>query len=121
MNSITYCIGAFLGLLIIAGPVPAQQATEIYIPIGQSPGLSSEATVIGTIASLNESTGRITIAANGRSIVVTIGERTLYYLDSSHVKRRNYPGNIEHCEIGRRIEAHIDDSGYVEWIKIAVP
>lgn len=121
MNRKSLHIGAIVGLLIIADPVPGQQATEIYIPIGQSPGLSSEAAVIGTIASIDESSGRITIATDGRSVVVTIGDRTLYYLDSSHVERRNYPGNIEHCEIGRRVEARIDDNGYVEWIKIEVP
>ncbi len=40
---------ATLAVLLLAGTAHAQQATEIYIPIGKSPGLSGKTTVIGTI------------------------------------------------------------------------
>ena len=116
MNMLTRIVLA--GGLLFASAAFPQQATEQYIPIGQSPGLSPDETVIGTITAVDEDRHRVTIRSDRGPVAVTMTEKTRYYLDSSHVGTRNYRGSYEDCEVGRRVEARTDAEGNVEWIKI---
>ena len=99
----------------------AQQATEIFIPIGKSPGISGTDSVIGSISSVNYNEYRMTVAADGETMTVTMTSSTRYYVDRHKYKQRNTTGNFEDCEPGRRIEVLIDNDGNAVWIKIAAP
>lgn len=104
--------------LLFAYAASAQQATEQYIPIGQSPGLSDE-TVIGTITEVDADQHRVTVESDRGRVTVTLTKNTRYYLDSSHIGARNYSGDYEDCEVGRRVEVSADADGNARWIKIA--
>ncbi len=106
-------------------PAYAQRATELYTPIGQSPGVSGEFTVIGTIESVDEagSSFRITGPTEPASAIVT--ERTRIYLDKSNRRETNRYGHLGDLKEGRRVEILYEDReaighGPAEWIKIEV-
>jgi hypothetical protein len=61
--------GLLLGLVMISVAY-GQKATEIYIPIGKSPGLSGKYSVIGEIASFNEDSKTLTIRHDGQAACV---------------------------------------------------
>ena len=103
--------------LMLASAVLAQQATEQYIPIGESPGLSDD-TVTGTISTVYDDDHRMTIRSDAGPVTVRITEKTRFYLDSSREQRRNYAGTFEDCEVGRRVEIDVDDDGIAAWVKI---
>lgn len=100
----------------------AQLATEVYIPIGKSPGISGEKSVIGTITGIDyeNEQNRMTVAVDGAPRAVTMTPATRYYLDRSGERRRSVTGSVEDCREGQRVEAYVDDDGNAIWIKIVV-
>ena len=107
--------------LLFATNTYGQQTTEVYIPIGKSPGVSATKSIIGTISATDYDAHQTTITANGVSTTVTMTDKTLYYLDRNQVKQTNSMGSFNDCEEGRRVEVKTDTDGNVEWIKIAMP
>lgn len=120
MKSLVRSTALIVGILFAGGTL-AQQATEVYIPIGKSPGVSASQSIIGTITATDYEAYQVTITANGVDTTVTMTERTIYYLDRNHVKQTNGIGSFDDCEIRRRVEARVTADGKVEWIKIATP
>lgn len=100
----------------------AQQATEQYIPIGQSPGVSGTYSYVGRIIATDRDTHMISI--DGRSGVrrVLVTERTRIWFDRSKSNSENTVANYDDCEVGARVEVmHIpDDETTATWIKIEV-
>ncbi len=109
---------ALLGALLLGAPQAlAQKATEQFIPIGQSPGLSGKMTEIGTIAAVDRTTRTITL--DGRIIAVTA--RTRIWLDRSKLKQPSAPVEFADLAVGRRIEVSYQDEtrkDTARWIKI---
>jgi hypothetical protein len=118
MRALLQRISIVAGILFATSSA-GQQATEVYIPIGKSPGVSNVQSVIGTISATDHDAYHATIMVNGVARTVTMTEKTIYYLDRNEAKKQNSLGSFEDCEIGRRVEAKLDDDGYVVWIKIA--
>jgi hypothetical protein len=119
--------GLVVGLVLWFGIPQAhgQQTTEIYIPIGQSPGLSGKVTIIGTIGTVNPQTRMIagTDPAGAWSAEVT--ERTKIWLDKSTMRQTNKTGSFADLRTGQRVEVKWVDSqrqgsGPADWIKIQV-
>jgi len=117
-----------IALILAAAPAPAmaQQATEIYIPIGRSPGLSGTKTVIGRIDAIDAQTMTLTVrGADGRAWAM-LEETSKIYLDRSTLARPCRYGFAEDCQIGRLCEVKWRrnnpggraEPGEVEWIKI---
>ena len=103
-----------------------QQATEMFIPIGQSPGISKTATVIGTIESVDAEKRTIVVKSDGGSAAATITEKTRIFLDRSRRKEPNRDGAFEDLEEGARVEVLYQGrtraaSGPAEWVKVEVP
>ena len=103
-----------------------QQATEMFIPIGQSPGISKTATVIGTIESVDAEKRTIVVKSDGGSAAATITEKTRIFLDRSRRKEPNRYGAFEDLEEGARVEVLYESrtraaSGPAEWVKVEVP
>lgn len=97
----------------------AQKATEVFIPIGQSPGLSDKYTYTGNVESINKQNR--TIRADGREIEVTPG--TKIWLDRTALKASNSTGSFADLESGRQVEIKYVDANrkqIAEWIKIKV-
>jgi len=103
--------------------VSGQQATEMFIPIGQSPGLSDKETVIGTIESVDPGTRIITVSTPSGVETVAITDRTMIWLDRSEQKQPNQNGIIGNLQKGRKSETKIrkgEPKAVAEWVKVQV-
>jgi len=100
-----------------------QQATEMFIPIGQSPGLSTEGTVIGTLESMDREKRTMTIAHPTGAQTVGFTDRTMIWLDRSQQKQPNQNGTANDLQQGRRVEVKVlkgEPKPVAEWIKVQV-
>lgn len=114
---------ALAGLLFGAPWAHSQLMTEIYIPIGQSPGLSGTQTLIGEIVDRDGRARTVTIKAESGVRTVLVTEKTHVYVDRSPLRLQNQYGSFEDCETGRKIEVHFVDPATrlrAEWIKVQV-
>jgi hypothetical protein len=108
-------------LLLSGGAV--QQATELFIPIGRSPNLSNEVTVIGTIESLDAETRTLEVKTESGSATATIVEACRIYLDRSQGKESNRYGSLADLKLGARVEVLYQGrqratAGPAEWVKV---
>jgi hypothetical protein len=116
---------AALLAMLAATAAFAQRATERYIPIGQSPGLSGKHTVIGTISAVDVKGRTLTCSYETSTITMKVTDRTKIWLDKSKVKQANLAGSFTDCIVGRRMEAKYVDNdrragAEVEWIKVQI-
>ena len=112
-----------LGLLAPATAAHAQKATEIYIPIGKSPGLSGKYTIIGHIRDIDRETRTLTIVGPLRTWTVRMDDLTCVWLDRSRIRRRNTVGTPADCRTSLMCEVKFQgrrepESVVCEWIKI---
>ena len=100
-----------------------QQATEMFIPIGQSPGLSNKESVIGTLESVDPGKRMVTISNSSGAQTVGITDRTMIWLDRSEQKQPNQNGAINDLQKGRKVEVKVrkgEPKAVAEWIKVQV-
>lgn len=118
-----------LVLIVIAAiAVPqalAQEATEVFIPIGESPGVSGILSVIGTIVSCDQATGIVTVATDKEQHTATLTKETKIFLDRTAARKSGTIGSRSDCQKGRRVEVKYVYEGETrtsraEWIKIQV-
>jgi hypothetical protein len=100
----------------------AQEATEVFIPIGQSPGVSRIKSVIGTIVSCDWASG-IVVSTENEQQTATLTDETKVYLDRSAAKKSGTECSRSDCQKGRRVEVKYvyegeTRSARAEWIKI---
>ncbi|NIR49418.1 hypothetical protein GWO43_13005 [candidate division KSB1 bacterium] len=108
-------------LFLIGSQAYAQKATERFIPIGESPGLSGKHTVIGTVDEVNKQTQTITVSDSSGSFTAKITDETRIWLDRSHLKLTNKMGAFTDIQMGRLIEVKSvgeEREGIAEWIKV---
>lgn len=109
-----------LALALAAGGLRAhgQEATERYIPIGRSPGLSGKVTAIGTIRAVD---GQVLVLATAE------GERrfelepaTPIWIDRSPLGLAARAGGLSDLRTGRRAELRPDPAqpGRAIWLKV---
>lgn len=109
-----------------AGALFGQRATELFIPIGESPDLSGEETVIGTIEELDPSGESVVVRdeRSGEEHLATVVEQTEIYLDRSKLNRRNDYGTFDDLSEGARVEMlyarEAGDAGALRWIKVEI-
>ena len=112
-------------VMVLGGTLEAsgQQATEMFIPIGQSPGLSNKGSVIGTLESVDPGKQMVTISSSSGAQTVGITDRTMIWLDRSEQKQPNQDGAINDLQKGRKIEIKVrkdELKAVAEWIKVQV-
>ncbi len=113
-----------LALAAQASPAPAHEQTERYIPLGRSPGLSGEVTLIGEIDQADAGERTVTIAVPDGSRTVEVTVRTRIWVDRSRYRRTTLKGDFGDLQVGRRIEVMFDDVERREtaaWIKVVPP
>ena len=122
MKSTIQCAAlVLLAALAVVDASNAQQATERYIPIGKSPGISTTTEeLIGEIVRVDMARRTVEVRSRGGSRSVTMDSRTRYYLDRTKRKRANQMGGYEDCEVGRTVEVKLRTDGKADWIKIQV-
>jgi hypothetical protein len=108
----------------MAGPTLSQRATEMLVPIGQSPGVSGISSLVGTIASCDQASGGLQLTTDKGPQAASITPATKVWLDRSPAKRTNAVGALTDCVKGRRAEVKFVYEGTTrtsraEWIKIA--
>ncbi|MGH8660925.1 MAG: hypothetical protein ACREUB_04085 [Burkholderiales bacterium] len=122
-------LNRYLGLAIMivtlggAFGAHGQEATEIFIPIGRSPGLSDKQSLIGTLESVDRGKKTVTVSSPSGARTVTFTERTPIWLDRSLQKQQNRSGAIADLQQGRKVEIKLrkgEPKPVAEWIKVQV-
>lgn len=97
-----------------------QETTEVYIPIGESPGVSGVSSIIGTVSEVDYESQSLVVTANGTSRSIEMDDDTHYYLDRSDTKEPSSEGDVRDCQVGRMVEVKLAGDGMADWIKIDV-
>ncbi len=105
-----------------------QKATEIFIPIGQSPGVSHTLTMVGTVERIDPRTRTIAGVGPAGRWSATLTPRTKIWLDRSKLRLANQKGTFADLRTGLRVEVKYEDpqgrtrgTGPAEWVKVEVP
>ena len=101
--------------------IHAQKETEVFIPVGKSPGVSGKFSVIGRVESVNWSDSSVTINQDGGMKNVRITRNTKIYLDRSKLKLTNRKCSMSDCKPGRLVEAKYKDNkpgNSIDWLKV---
>ncbi len=99
----------------------AQDATEIFIPVGQSPGVSGVYSIIAKIDVVKSEDRTINMSNSSGSYTVKIMEQTQIWLDRSKLKMTNKVGSFSDLKSNLTIEVRYKDKeqkGKVDWVKI---
>ncbi len=122
-----FLAGALIGgMLWGATPLAySQQETEIYIPIGQSPGLSGKVTMIGTVEAIDPQARSINVTGPAGTWRAVITDRTKIWLDKSKQRLSNQAGSFSDLRKGvlvevKYMEGERKDRGPADWIKVQV-
>lgn len=104
-----------------------QKATEMFIPIGQSPGLSNTISVIGTIETIDPRGQTIAITGPSGSWSAMITKRTKIWLDKSKLRLPNQKGSFADLQKGLLVEVKYEDpegrgkaKAAADWIKVQI-
>ena len=121
MSKYLTIIGIICFLLFGAFYADAEKSTELYIPIGQSPGLSGEYTVMGKIDQINPQNQTLKMSGASGSYTVKMTKNTFIYLDRSKTQLSNIYGTLADCKAGDLVEVKFEDNSRnkpIEWIKV---
>lgn len=113
-----FVLGLTIAAALACANVTAQQATEVYIPIGDSPGVSKDRSWIGEIRNVDYDVMRLEVDTSRGMRQISVDARTRFYLDRTRYRKQNATGTMRDCRIGRRIEAYVGEGGKAYWIKI---
>lgn len=116
-------IGAAFAMIGAVPYASAQKTTEMFIPIGKSPGLSGEYTKMGTIEEVSAQAQSITMSDAAGSYTIQVAEGTSLWLDKSKMKSTNQAGSFSDLVGGRMVEVKYKDNdpeSGVEWIKVQI-
>ncbi len=112
-----WILAAALAVVVV---VEAQQATEKYIPIGYSPGISNKYSHVGTIKAVSSEERTITVQDATGTYTFEVTPVTRIYLDRSQATKTNLAGRWEDCQVGQRVEVMYqhDNKSIADWIKL---
>lgn len=119
----TFFVAALITVVLTGLGAHAQKTTEIYIPIGMSPGISGTYSVIGEVVSYDADTRTLTIRDDSGEHTATVTDETGIWLDRSGSGNPNIVGTVAAFEPGSRCEIKYVYDGTTrlvaaEWIKI---
>ena len=101
----------------------AEKTTELYIPIGKSPGLSDKFNLIGTIIEVNSQDQTLSVTGASGTYTVYTTEYTLIFLDKSRLRQPNRYGSFTDFKTGMLVEVRYEaDKKHrpAEWIKLQI-
>lgn len=116
-------LGVAITLLCAGSSAQGQKATERFIPIGQSPGVSQKYASIGPISDVNARDQTVTIAEPAGPRTIRISKKTRIWLDRTPIKRPNLTGRFADLKIGRRAEVKYEDPErrqVADWVKVEI-
>lgn len=121
MNSRYFRFMLALALCGAALAAHAQQATERYIPLGQSPGVSGKTAMMGTVVGYANGVLTVNSPAYPAPHQVRLTADTKIWLDRNAMRQTNMVGSAADLQPGRRIEIRFVDPASraaAEWIKV---
>jgi hypothetical protein len=101
----------------------AQEATEQFIPIGESPGISGEESYLGECVGYDAEDRLLRMHGNTGTRSIRITENTRIWLDRSRIEESNLVGDSGDLVPGRRIEvryADPDNKEVADWVKVEI-
>jgi hypothetical protein len=113
-------MGLWLGCL---AQVHGQQMTEIYIPIGQSPGVSGKTSLMGEIAWFDAEKKTLAVAGPSGTQAMVLTDRTRIWLDRTQARLSNQIGTLANLQKGLKVEVKFRDADQkrvAEWVKVQV-
>ncbi len=117
-------VSSLLGLWLGGfAPAQGQQMTEMFIPIGKSPGVSGKTSLIGEIAAVDSERRTLTISMPAGPQSVTLTGSTWIWLDRSGSQLSNRTGTLAHLQKGRKAEVRFleaDRKRTAEWVKVQI-
>lgn len=123
MRIVLTAVGLVIAVFGITLHAHGQKATERYIPIGQSPGVSQKVTSIGDIAEVDEPKRTVTILEPAGRRTVSITDSTRIWLDRTKLKQTNLTGTFADLQRGRRVEVKFQDAErrqVADWVKVEI-
>jgi hypothetical protein len=117
----------FLGVLsaLPASALFAQEAMEMFIPIGDSHGVSNLFSIIGKIATVNAENRSLTVSdPSGVTYLVSIPKEAPVWLDRSKGQGTNQVGSPANLTAGRTVEVKYKEapasgtSITADWVKV---
>lgn len=108
-------------LALAPWPAAAHPATERYIPIGASPGLSGSQTYTGRIRAVDEASHTLTVQPEdgGERQTILITPASDMWIDRTRRGQTSEDASFEDCRRGRRIEVKLHGgSREADWVKI---
>ena len=113
---------ALVAVLVCNGSsAHGQRATERFIPLGQSPGVSGKLTTIGTLVAVDPEKRRIRIAGPAGPADVTLQESTRIWIDRHELGLPTLTGSLQDLREGLMAEvkyADPDTRQVAEWVKL---
>lgn len=101
----------------------AQEATEQFIPIGESPGVSGEESYLGECVAYDAEDRLLQMHGSTGTRSIRITENTRIWLDRSRIEESNLVGDPGDLVPGRRIEvryADPDNQEVADWVKVQI-
>jgi hypothetical protein len=114
------------GLVLAPALVPpsafGQKATEKFIALGKSPGLSGKYTVIGELEQFDAQNRMLTVASSSGKHTCQLNDKTKIWLDRTKLKQPNLTGTVADLKKGRRVEIKHEDAERkaADWIKVEI-
>ena len=112
-----------VAMLLLAPGAYAQKATERYIPVGKSPGVSGKYSYIGQIEQVDQQSRTITVAGPEGRRTIKVTDATKIWLDRTQQRMSNERGSMTDLQRGRRVEVNYVDyetKDEAEWIKVVI-
>lgn len=113
--------GVTIFILSLTQGLFAQYTAEVFIPLGQSPGLSGKHTMLGTINAVNIQNNTLSIGNSSGLTNLKVSAGTQIWLDQSQLKLNNRKTSIQQLKKGMQAEVKFiknEKNGAVEWIKV---
>lgn len=118
-----FCLGLLLVLPVLTH---AQQAMEMYIPIGASVGVSNISSIIGKVATVDEQNNTFTVNDASGTLTISVPDKTPVWLDRSKASGTNQIGSTTDLKAELTVEVKYKEAARgpsltAEWIKIETP
>lgn len=109
-------------LLVFSAAVVGQKSTELFVPIGESPGLSGVHTLIGRVQAVNPAARTLTVAAAAGARSVRLDDKTLVFIDRSKLRQLSTIGTLADFRPEQNAEVKFRNNnaaaGIAEWVKV---
>jgi len=105
-------------------PAWGQNATELYLPLGRSPGVSAKLSLIAMIAEVNSQDQALTVTSASGAHTIYISEYTQIFIDNSTLRQPNRYGTFSDFKAGMLVEVRFEaDKSHrpAQWIKLQIP